>query len=398
MAIKIIKEKCKACGICEKQCPFDAIHVVNGLAEVNEKCTICGACVEACPFDAIEKEEKKVVKKDISKYKGVWVYAEQRQGELTPVVIELLGEGKKLANEIGTDLSAILLGDNVGSLAEELIKYGANKVYVADDKKLENYTTDAYTTVISNAIDQYKPESVLFGATHIGRDLAPRIAARVDTGLTADCTKLEIDPEAKNVKQTRPAFGGNLMATIVCKNHRPQMSTVRPGVMEKAKYNEDNKGEIIDIKVALSEDEIRTKVLEIIKSSKKQVSLVDADFIVSGGKGLGNPDGFKLLKELADLLGGVVGSSRAAVDIGWIEHSHQVGQTGTTVKPVIYIACGISGAIQHVAGMSNSDIIIAINKDENAPIFEIADYGIVGDLYEIVPMLIEEVKKIKQEG
>ncbi|MCS4455024.1 electron transfer flavoprotein subunit alpha [Clostridium botulinum] len=397
MAIKIIKEKCKACGICEKQCPFDAIHVVNGLAEVNEKCTICGACVEACPFDAIEKEEKKVVKKDISKYKGVWVYAEQRQGELTPVVIELLGEGKKLANEIGTDLSAILLGDNVGSLAEELIKYGANKVYVADDKKLENYTTDAYTTVISNAIDQYKPESVLFGATHIGRDLAPRIAARVDTGLTADCTKLEIDPEAKNVKQTRPAFGGNLMATIVCKNHRPQMSTVRPGVMEKAKYNEDNKGEIIDIKVALSEDEIRTKVLEIIKSSKKQVSLVDADFIVSGGKGLGNPDGFKLLKELADLLGGVVGSSRAAVDIGWIEHSHQVGQTGTTVKPVIYIACGISGAIQHVAGMSNSDIIIAINKDENAPIFEIADYGIVGDLYEIVPILIEEVKKLNKK-
>ncbi|RFM19478.1 4Fe-4S dicluster domain-containing protein [Clostridium botulinum] len=397
MAIKIIKEKCKACGICEKQCPFDAIHVVNGLAEVNEKCTICGACVEACPFDAIEKEEKKVVKKDISKYKGVWVYAEQRQGELTPVVIELLGEGKKLADEIGTDLSAILLGDNVGSLAEELIKYGANKVYVADDKKLENYTTDAYTTVISNAIDQYKPESVLFGATHIGRDLAPRIAARVDTGLTADCTKLEIDPEAKNVKQTRPAFGGNLMATIVCKNHRPQMSTVRPGVMEKAKYNEDNKGEIIDIKVTLSEDEIRTKVLEIIKSSKKQVSLVDADFIVSGGKGLGNPDGFKLLKELSDLLGGVVGSSRAAVDIGWIEHSHQVGQTGTTVKPVIYIACGISGAIQHVAGMSNSDIIIAINKDENAPIFEIADYGIVGDLYEIVPILIEEVKKLNKK-
>ncbi|GAA0733245.1 electron transfer flavoprotein subunit alpha [Clostridium oceanicum] len=396
MAIKIIKEKCKGCGICEKQCPFDAIHIVNGVAEVNEKCTICGACIEACPFDAIKKEEKKVFKKDISSYKGVWVYAEQRQGELTPVVIELLGEAKKLANEIGTDLSAILLGNNVGKLAEKLIKYGADKVYIADNKKLKNYTTDGYATVISNAIYKYKPESVLFGATHIGRDLAPRIAARVDTGLTADCTKLEIDPEDKKIKQTRPAFGGNLMATIVCKNHRPQMSTVRPGVMEKAKYDKENKGEIIDLKVNLSEDEIRTKVLEIIKGSKKQVSLVDADFIVSGGKGLGNPEGFKLLQKLADLLGGVVGSSRAAVDIGWIDHSHQVGQTGTTVKPIIYIACGISGAIQHVAGMSNSDIIIAINKDENAPIFEIADYGIVGDLYEIVPIIIEELRKIKK--
>lgn len=396
MAIKIIKEKCKGCGICEKQCPFDAIHIVNGVAEVNEKCTICGACIEACPFDAIKKEEKKVFKKDISSYKGVWVYAEQRQGELTPVVIELLGEAKKLANEIGTDLSAILLGSNVGKLAEKLIKYGADKVYIADNKKLKNYTTDGYATVISNAIYKYKPESVLFGATHIGRDLAPRIAARVDTGLTADCTKLEIDPEDKKIKQTRPAFGGNLMATIVCKNHRPQMSTVRPGVMEKAKYDKDNKGKIIDLKVNLSEDEIRTKVLEIIKGSKKQVSLVDADFIVSGGKGLGNPEGFKLLQKLADLLGGVVGSSRAAVDIGWIDHSHQVGQTGTTVKPIIYIACGISGAIQHVAGMSNSDIIIAINKDENAPIFEIADYGIVGDLYEIVPIIIEELRKIKK--
>ena len=224
MAIKIIKEKCKGCGICEKQCPFDAIHIVNGVAEVNEKCTICGACIEACPFDAIKKEEKKVFKKDISSYKGVLVYAEQRQGEITPVVIELLGEGKKLANEIGTDLSAILLGNNVGNLAEKLIKYGADKVYIADNKKLKNYTTDGYATVISNAIYKYKPESVLFGATHIGRDLAPRIAARVDTGLTADCTKLEIDPEDKKIKQTRPAFGGNLMATIVCKNHRPQMS------------------------------------------------------------------------------------------------------------------------------------------------------------------------------
>lgn len=332
----------------------------------------------------------------INQYKNVWVFAEQRQGVITPVVFELLGEGKKIANETESKLCAILIGHNVSNLADELINYGAEKVYLADHTTLENFTTDGYTKVFSDAIESLKPEIVLYGATHIGRDLAPRIAARVNTGLTADCTKLEIDEQDKKLKQTRPAFGGNLMATIICPDHRPQMSTVRPGVMEKAEKNENNKGEIINLEVKISPEDIRTKIIEIVKSKKDFVSLVDADIIVSGGKGLGCPEGFTLIKELADALGGTVGASRAAVDAGWIDHANQVGQTGTTVKPKIYIACGISGAIQHLAGMSDSDIIIAINKNPNAPIFDVADYGIVGDLNQVIPMLIEAFKEYKQ--
>jgi electron transfer flavoprotein alpha subunit len=329
------------------------------------------------------------IEKDLSAYKNVWVIAEQRQGKITPVVIELLGEGRKIANDIGVELCAVLLGHNVDKLTDELIKFGADKVYYANDLLLEKYTTDGYTEVIANAVNDFKPEIVLIGATHIGRDLAPRIASKLDTGLTADCTKLDVDPEDKKLKQTRPAFGGNIMATIICPNNRPQMSTVRPGVMDKAKKDENKKGEVIKLKINLTKDQIRTEVLEIVKFKKELVSLTDANFVISGGLGLGNPDGFKLLKKLADRLDGVVGCSRAAVDAGWIDNSHQVGQTGTTVKPTIYIACGISGAIQHLAGMQESDIIIAINKNESAPIFQVADYGIVGDLYDIVPRLLE---------
>ncbi|NFN85678.1 electron transfer flavoprotein subunit alpha/FixB family protein [Clostridium sporogenes] len=336
------------------------------------------------------------IKKDLSSYKNVWVIAEQRQGKITPVVIELLGEGRKIANDIGVELCAILLGHNVDNLADELIQFGADKVYYVNDPLLEKYTTDGYAKVIVDAVNNIKPEIVLIGATHIGRDLAPRIASNLDTGLTADCTKLEVDPEDKKLKQTRPAFGGNIMATIICPDNRPQMSTVRPGVMEKAVRDENRKGEIIKIGTNLSKNDIRTEVVEIVKSKKELISLTDANFIVSGGLGLGNPDGFKLLKQLADKLNGVVGSSRAAVDAGWIENSHQVGQTGTTVKPTVYIACGISGAIQHLAGMQESDIIIAINKNESAPIFEVADYGIVGDLYDVVPKLLELLEDDKR--
>ena len=353
---------------------------------------------------------------DKSAWKGVWVFAEQRQGELNSVAIELLGEGRKLADDIGTELCAVVIGENVGSIAEELGAYGADKVYVADSPLLKNYTTDAYTNVFEQAIDQYKPEIILLGATHIGRDLGPRVAKRTTTGLTADCTHLDYDndkylkflagvttatvPEARiaanvdNLKMTRPAFGGNLMATIICPSTRPQMATVRPGVLDKAVRDDSHKAEIINLDFKLSEEDIRTKVVEIVKTAKDMVSLTDAEIIVSGGAGLGNADGFKLLQEFADVVGGVVGASRAAVDSGWIDHSHQVGQTGTTVKPKIYFACGISGAIQHLAGMQNSDIIVAINKNEIAPIFEVADYGICGDLYKIVPMLIEEFKKL----
>ena len=393
MAVNVIKEKCKGCSICVKNCPFDAITMENKLAVIGTACTGCGVCVEKCPFKAIEKVEEEKEEKDLSAYKGVWVFAEQRDGKIMPVVMELLGEGKKLAAEVGCELCAVLCGEGIEGLADELFAYGADKVYVADDPELSTYRTDAYTKVIYEAIEEYKPEIVLLGATHIGRDLGPCLAVKANTGLTADCTKLEIDPEDKKIKQTRPAFGGNLMAPIVCPNHRPQMSTVRPGVMEKAAYEEGRKGEVIHLNVEFKEGDIRTKVVEIVKSMKDAVSLTDAEIIVSGGMGLGKPEGFELLKQLADKLGGVIASSRAAVDAGWIDHAYQVGQTGTTVKPKIYFACGISGAIQHAAGMQNSEQIIAINTNENAPIFEIADYGIVGDLYKVIPAIIEELDK-----
>ncbi|WP_331482115.1 electron transfer flavoprotein subunit alpha/FixB family protein [Paeniclostridium ghonii] len=332
--------------------------------------------------------------KDFSSYKNVWVFAEQREGVITPVVIELLGEGRKLADEIGVNLCAILLGENVDSMAKELVAYGADTVYTADDALLGKFTTDAYTKVITDAINEFKPEIVLYGATHIGRDLAPRVASRVSTGLTADCTRLEIDPEDKKLKQTRPAFGGNIMATIICPNTRPQMSTVRPGVMEKAEKNTSRDGKIVPVSFNLSKEDIRVEVVKTVKTKKDLVSLTDANVIVAGGLGIGGPEGFDMLKQLADKLNGVVGASRAAVDAGWIDHSHQVGQTGTTVKPNLYIACGISGAIQHLAGMQSSDFIIAINKNETAPILDIADYGIVGDVKEIVPLLIEKLENV----
>lgn len=393
MAVNVIKEKCKGCSICVKNCPFEAITMENKIAVIGAACTGCGVCVEKCPFKAIEKTEEEREVKDLSAYKDVWVFAEQRDGVIMPVVIELLGEGKKLANEVGCNLCAVLCGHHVEGLADQLFEYGADKVYVADHEELATYRTDAYTKVINDAIEEYKPEIVLLGATHIGRDLGPCLAVKANTGLTADCTKLEIDPEDKKIKQTRPAFGGNLMATIVCPNHRPQMSTVRPGVMEKAAFEEGRKGELIKLNVEFKEGDIRTKVLEIVKTMKDTVSLTDAEIIVSGGMGLGKPEGFELLKQLADKLGGIVAASRAAVDAGWIDHAYQVGQTGTTVKPKIYIACGISGAIQHVAGMQNSEQIIAINTNENAPIFEIVDYGIVGDLYKVIPAIMEALDK-----
>ncbi|MBE6015486.1 MAG: 4Fe-4S dicluster domain-containing protein [Lachnospiraceae bacterium] len=391
MAVRVIKEKCKGCGKCKKVCPFEAITIENKIAIIGDGCTNCGQCVESCKFDAIE-QDKDETKVDLSAYKGVWVFAEQRAGVITPVVIELLGEGRKLADAIGTELCAILCGDDVEKLTKDLIAYGADKVYLAEAPELKDYNTDAYSKVIYDAIDKYKPEVVLYGATHIGRDLAPCLAVKAATGLTADCTVLEIDPEDKKIKQTRPAFGGNLMATIVCPKTRPQMSTVRPGVMAKAEYDKKHKGEVIKLKVKFGKNDIRTKVLEIVKSKGNKVSLTDADVIVAGGLGIGSKDGFKLLKKLADKLGGTIAATRACVDAGWIDHAYQVGQTGTTVKPKIYFACGISGAIQHVAGMQNSDIIIAINKNEAAPIFEVADYGIVGDLHKVIPEILEALK------
>ncbi len=330
--------------------------------------------------------------RDIKQFKDVWVFAEQRQGTLTPVVVELLGEGRKLADKLDVKLCALLVGSNVKDLIQTLIHYGADRVYCVDNELLEKYTTDGYSKAVCIAVESYKPEIIMMGATHIGRDLAPRIASKLNTGLTADCTGLEIDPEDGKLRQTRPAFGGNLMATIICPETRPQMCTVRPGVMDKAIKDTNKTGETIEIEVDISQKDIRTKVLEIVKIKRDMIPLTDADVIVSGGMGIKNAEGFKMLKELADVLGGTLGASRATVDAGWIDKSRQVGQTGTTVRPKLYIACGISGAIQHLAGMQESGMIVAINTNPNAPIFEVADYGIVGDVYEVVPQLIELLK------
>ncbi|NBI07311.1 electron transfer flavoprotein subunit alpha [Senegalia massiliensis] len=395
MAIRVITDKCIGCGICVKVCPFDAIDMIDKKATIKDNCTLCGQCVEACPVDAIVKDEEEVQSKiNIDDYKGVWVFAEQRSGEVLNVSIELLGEGRKIADKRGVELSAVLLGKDLDENAEKLVKYGADKVLKVDHEKLENYTTDAYAKVISDLIEDKKPEIMLIGATTIGRDLGPRVSAKVATGLTADCTRLEIDEEDGKLLQTRPAFGGNLMATIVCPNNRPQMSTVRPGVMEKAKYNENAVGTIENIEVAFKDGDLKTEVLEIVKSEKETVALDEAPIIVAGGRGVQTIEGFELLEKLSEKLGGVVGASRAAVDEGWIEHSHQVGQTGTTVRPKLYIAAGISGAIQHLAGMQSSDCIVAINKNPDAPIFKVADYGIVGDLFEVIPELLEALDNV----
>lgn len=329
--------------------------------------------------------------KDLSMYHDIWVFAEQRESKLMPVSLELLGEGSKLAKDLEAKLCAVLCGKGMEHLIDELFEYGADKVYYIEDERLNQYTTDGYSKGIGELINEYKPEIVLLGATHIGRDLGPCLAVNCNTGLTADCTKLEIDSTTKGILQTRPAFGGNLLATIICPDHRPQMSTVRPGVMAKNEKEVGRRGEVIRFIPTLKDTDIRTKVIEVVKSMKDKISLSDAEIIVSGGMGLGKAEGFTLLQKLADKLGGTIASSRACVDAGWIDHAYQVGQTGTTVKPKVYFACGISGAIQHAAGMQDSELIIAINTDENAPIFEIADIGIVGNLYDVIPALLEEL-------
>lgn len=333
---------------------------------------------------------------NIADYKGVWVFAEQREGELQKVSLELLGEGRRVADKLGVKLTALLLGSNIEGLANTLAKHGADEVLVADDKNLEHYTTDAYTKVICDLANERKPGILFVGATFIGRDLGPRIAARLTTGLTADCTSIDVEVENGDLLATRPAFGGNLMATIACPEHRPQMATVRPGVFAKIDTDGSN-CKIEKVEVKLADRDVRTKVLEIVKSKKDVVDIAEAEFIVSGGRGVGSKENFELIKELAAALDGTVAGSRAAVENGWIDGAYQVGQTGKTVRPKIYIACGISGAIQHVAGMQDSDLIIAVNKDDSAPIMKIADYAIVGDLVKVVPELIAQVKEFKSE-
>ena len=353
-------------------------------------------------------------------FKGVWVFAEQRQGVLQPTVLELISEGRKLADDLGVELAALLLGDGVEGLAKEMGGYGADRVILVDDPALKDYTTDAYADVICKAVMDKKPEIVLIGATNIGRDLGPRCAARLHTGLTADCTHLDVDTakyadflreastlnvdqmvetgrikmDDRNLKMTRPAFGGHLMATIICPRFRPQMATVRPGVLKKGEYSEAKAHAVVVEKYNVELDPIKTQVVEIVKEAKQLVDLIGADVVVSVGRGISKDveKGIKLAEELAEVLGGVVGGSRVAIDSGWLTADHQVGQTGKTVHPTLYIALGISGAIQHKAGMQDSENIIAVNKSESAPIFDVADWGICGDLFKVVPMMIETIK------
>lgn len=332
---------------------------------------------------------------NLADYKGVWVFAEQREGQLQKVALELLGKGRALADTLKVELTAVLIGSCVDRLAGELVCHGADRVIYADSPLLERYTTDGYTKVICELANERKPEIILVGATYLGRDLGPRVAARLSTGLTADCTSLDIDLDTDNLLMTRPAFGGNLMATIECGDHKPQMSTVRPGVFEKLQRDENRQGIIEKINFDIQEEDIRTTIDEVVKVCKDCADIGEAKILVSGGRGIGSQEGFKVLKELAEALGGSVAGSRAAIENGWIDKSCQVGQTGKTVRPEVYIACGISGAIQHMAGMQDSGYIIAINKDENAPIMQAADIALVGDFRKIVPEMVSRIMSLK---
>ncbi len=410
MGIRVDSSKCSGCGICVKSCPFGAVTIEDRkkqhprfkrIAVISSACTLCGACVEACPFKAIsiKKEEKKPAE-DLTLYKGVWVIAEMSGGQFHGVTFELLGKGKDLAEKRNTYLGCVLLGSGVADRIQELISAGADRVIVCDDKMLKDFYDTAFVETISAMIKEHKPEIVLLGATAAGRGIASRISGRLKCGLTADCTGLDIDSNGFLV-QTRPAFGGNIMAEILSGNNRPQMATVRHKVFkplpaDAARKAESAPGrrEVIEFPIP-GGIELNMVIKDFVKDITQQVNLADADIIVTGGRGLGAPGGFKIIEQLAEALGGAVGASRAAVDAGWIPYSHQVGQTGRTVCPKLYIACGISGAIQHLVGMQSSDVIVAINKDPNASIFQVADYGIVGDLFEAVPAIIKEIEQLR---
>jgi len=388
--IQIIVDKCVGCGLCIKVCAYDAVSLVDKKAVLNERCTVCGACVSACKYDAILIERRPFKGQDVENYSGICLFAEHRGGALSSVVYEIIGAARELKASLDKKISAVLLGDKVRDMAEELVSYGVDEVWMMEDPSIGDFNEEIQADLVAKILLDKKPEIFLGGGTIIGRSLLPRVAAKILTGLTADCTELTIDGENRLLRQTRPAFGGNIMATILCNSHRPQMATVRHKVMKAAEPLQGHEGQIQEVSYPILKP--RVEVLEFVPEQTDTVNLADADFIVSGGRGLKDPKNFALIEELAKAIGGAVGASRAAVDAGWIPYSHQVGQTGKTVNPTIYVACGISGAIQHLAGMKSSDIIIAINNDPSAPIFNVAHFGIVGSLFDVVPELVKQIQ------
>ncbi len=390
MPVIIDLELCNGCGLCRKNCPYGAVDIVEKKAVINDRCTSCGACIDPCPVEAIASDVPPREPVDAAAYHGVWVIAEQRDGRLNRTTLELLGCARGLAEQIGQDVSVILLGYGVEPLASELLAYGADRVFLAEDEVLASYQTLPYTRVIADLVRSHNPNILLTGATYTGRDLAPRLARRLDLGLTADCTVLEIGEDG-NLLQTRPAFGGNVMATIVSPYARPQMATVRPGIMTALDPASDRQGEVVRITPEVLEGDLVSKVIEMVKKEKAAVNFHQAKIIVAGGRGVGGREGFQVLEELAEALGAELGGTRVAYEEGWIPYERQIGQTGQTVRPELYIACGISGAIQHRAGMMDSRFIVSINRDPDATIFDISDFKLVGDLFKIVPALTRAV-------
>ncbi|PIE55679.1 MAG: electron transfer flavoprotein subunit alpha [Desulfobulbus propionicus] len=395
--LKIDHDLCISCGVCESACAFAALELdADGTVQLGDTCTLCGACTEVCPAGALTIEETGVNKQaDFTAWTGIWVFAECRHGLLAPVSFELLGIGRTLADTRCTSLSVVLIGNRVGTHAQELIAAGADKVFLVDHPELEQFREDVYGQILVDLVEKNRPEVILAGATAIGRSVIPMAATLLDAGLTADCTRLEIRAEDGMLLQTRPAFGGNIMATIECPRSRPQMATVRPKVMAPAEPDTSRTGTVVTVDPAPELLTSKIEVLESVQSDTEQVNIQEVDALVSGGRGLESEKGVALLQELAKELGASVSASRAAVDAGWFSYPHQVGQTGKTVCPKLYIACGISGAVQHAVGMQAAEIIVAINRDPRAPIFDIADYGIVGDLFEVVPLLTKKIREAK---